>query len=62
MAEGIETRIEVYGLKEALKEAGCKHISKRKEALKMYGKYIEQQVFIKRLLSKIIFLVLYVFF
>ena len=31
-------------LKEALKEAGCKHVSKRTEALKMYGKYIEQQV------------------
>ena len=31
-------------IKEALKKAGCKFETKRKNALKMYGKYIEQQV------------------
>ena len=31
-------------IKDALKTAGCKSITKQKEALKMYGKYIEQEV------------------
>ena len=31
-------------IKDAIKTAGCKSITKQKEALKMYGKYIEQEV------------------
>ena len=31
-------------IKDALTTAGCKSITKQKEALKMYGKYIEQEV------------------